>query len=90
MLDFIKSVIIGIVEGMTEFLPVSSTGHIILAESLMKIPGGALWTKSFTAVFDYAIQLGAIFAVIQLYFHKLNPFSAQKHHVNVSKLGVCG
>ena len=78
MLDFIKSVIIGIVEGMTEFLPVSSTGHIILAESLMKIPGGALWTKSFTAVFDYAIQLGAIFAVIQLYFHKLNPFSAQK------------
>lgn len=78
MLDFIKSVIIGIVEGMTEFLPVSSTGHIILAESLMQIPGGALWTKSFTAVFDYAIQLGAIFAVIQLYFHKLNPFSAQK------------
>lgn len=78
MLDFIKSIIIGIVEGITEFLPVSSTGHIILAESLMNIPGGAVWTKSFTAVFDYAIQLGAIFAVIQLYFHKLNPFSTHK------------
>ncbi|MCT8389110.1 undecaprenyl-diphosphate phosphatase [Leuconostoc holzapfelii] len=78
MLDFIKSIIIGIVEGITEFLPVSSTGHIILAESLMNIPGGAVWTKSFTAVFDYAIQLGAIFAVIQLYFHKLNPFSTRK------------
>lgn len=78
MFDFIKSIIIGIVEGLTEFLPVSSTGHIILAEALMKIPGGMLWTKSFTAVFDYAIQLGAIFAVIQLYFHKLNPFSPRK------------
>ena len=78
MFDFIKSIIIGIVEGLTEFLPVSSTGHIILAEALMKIPGGMVWTKSFTAVFDYAIQLGAIFAVIQLYFHKLNPFSPRK------------
>lgn len=78
MLDLIKSIIIGIVEGLTEFLPVSSTGHIILAETLMKIPGGAVWTKSFTPFFDYAIQLGAIFAVIQLYFNKLNPFSPQK------------
>lgn len=78
MLDLIKSIIIGIVEGITEFLPVSSTGHIILVSSLMNIPGGAVWTKSFTAVFDYTIQLGAIFAVIQLYFHKLNPFSSTK------------
>ncbi|MGX7052361.1 undecaprenyl-diphosphate phosphatase [Leuconostoc palmae] len=78
MFDFIKSIIIGIVEGITEFLPVSSTGHIILAEALMNIPSGSVWTKSFTAVFDYAIQLGAIFAVIQLYFHKLNPFSSRK------------
>ncbi|WP_294973976.1 undecaprenyl-diphosphate phosphatase [uncultured Leuconostoc sp.] len=78
MLDILKSIIIGIVEGITEFLPVSSTGHIILAESLMGIPGGKVWTSSFNAVFDYAIQLGAIFAVIQLYFHRLNPFSSQK------------
>jgi len=78
MLDLLKSLVIGIVEGLTEFLPVSSTGHIIIAESLMKIPSGAVWTKSFTNMFDYAIQLGAIFAVIQLYFKKLNPFSGTK------------
>ena len=78
MLDLLKSLVIGIVEGLTEFLPVSSTGHIIIAESFMNIPGGAVWTKSFTAMFDYAIQLGAIFAVIQLYFKKLNPFSPSK------------
>ena len=78
MLDILKSIIIGIVEGITEFLPVSSTGHIILAEALMGIPGGNVWTNSFKPVFDYAIQLGAIFAVIQLYFNRLNPFSPQK------------
>ncbi|MGY3743136.1 undecaprenyl-diphosphate phosphatase [Leuconostoc inhae] len=78
MLDILKSIIIGIVEGITEFLPVSSTGHIILAEALMGIPGGSVWTNSFKPVFDYAIQLGAIFAVIQLYFNRLNPFSSQK------------
>lgn len=78
MLDLLKSLVIGIVEGLTEFLPVSSTGHIIIAESLMNIPGGSVWTKSFTAMFDYAIQLGAIFAVIQLYSHKLNPFAPSK------------
>ncbi len=78
MLDILKSIIIGIVEGITEFLPVSSTGHIILAEALIGIPSGNVWTNSFTAVFDYAIQLGAIFAVIQLYFNRLNPFSQKK------------
>jgi undecaprenyl-diphosphatase len=78
MIDFIKSIVIGIVEGLTEFLPVSSTGHIIIAESFMNIPAGSVWTKAFTNVFDYVIQLGAIMAVIQLYFHKLNPFSPKK------------
>lgn len=78
MFDLIKAIIIGIIEGLTEFLPVSSTGHIILAEALMKIPSGNVWTKAFSSVFDYSIQLGAIFAVIQLYFDKLNPFSSKK------------
>ncbi|KRN74474.1 hypothetical protein IV73_GL001270 [Weissella kandleri] len=78
MIEIIKAIVIGIVEGLTEFLPVSSTGHIIIAESLMGIPGGKVWTKSFMNVFDYVIQLGAIMAVIQLYFHKLNPFSPSK------------
>lgn len=90
MFDFIKSIIIGIVEGLTEFLPVSSTGHIIIAESLMKIPGGAVWTKAFMNVFDYVIQLGAIMAVIQLYFHKLNPFSPKKMELKNNKLGNYG
>lgn len=78
MLDIIKSIIIGIIEGITEFLPVSSTGHIILAESVMHIPSGRVWTKSFTDMFSYVIQLGAILAVIQLYFHQLNPLSKLK------------
>ncbi|MDR3240930.1 MAG: undecaprenyl-diphosphate phosphatase [Lactobacillaceae bacterium] len=81
MFEIIKSIIIGIVEGLTEFLPVSSTGHIIIAESLMRIPGGIVWTKAFTGMFDYVIQLGAIMAVIQLYFHKLNPFSPRKNEI---------
>ncbi|MCM0581993.1 undecaprenyl-diphosphate phosphatase [Weissella diestrammenae] len=81
MLEIIKSIIIGIVEGLTEFLPVSSTGHIIIAESLMNIPSGSVWTKAFTSMFDYVIQLGAIMAVIQLYFHKLNPFSPRKNEI---------
>lgn len=80
IIEFIRSIIIGIVEGITEFLPVSSTGHIIIAESLMKIPGGVVWTKAFTDMFDYVIQLGAIMAVIQLYFTKLNPFTSKKSY----------
>ncbi|TYC48528.1 undecaprenyl-diphosphate phosphatase [Weissella muntiaci] len=80
MIEFIQSLIIGIVEGITEFLPVSSTGHIIIAESLMGLPAGAVWTKAFVNMFDYVIQLGAIMAVIQLYFTKLNPFASKKSY----------
>ena len=80
IIEFIQSLIIGIVEGITEFLPVSSTGHIIIAESLMGLPAGAVWTKAFVNMFDYVIQLGAIMAVIQLYFTKLNPFASKKSY----------
>ncbi|MBM7618042.1 undecaprenyl-diphosphatase [Weissella uvarum] len=78
MLELLKSLIVGIVEGITEFLPISSTGHIIIADALMGIPGGAVWTSAFTHMYEYVIQLGAIMAVIQLYFKKLNPFSPSK------------
>ncbi|KRN30496.1 undecaprenyl-diphosphate phosphatase [Weissella halotolerans] len=78
MIDLIKSAIVGIVEGITEFLPISSTGHIIIADAFLNIPGGPVWTKAFSHMYEYAIQLGAIMAVIQLYFHKLNPFSQRK------------
>ena len=74
MLDFIKVVILGIVEGITEWLPVSSTGHLILVGRVLK-PG---LSDAFMEMFDVVIQLGAIMAVVVLYFHKLNPFSPRK------------
>lgn len=74
MLDIFRAIIIGIVEGLTEFLPVSSTGHIDLVSQIVKIHQNA----DFLAMFEYVIQFGAILAVILLYFHKLNPFSFKK------------
>lgn len=81
LIELLKSMIIGIVEGITEFLPISSTGHIIITQAFLNIPGGELWTASFAHMYEYVIQLGAIMAVIQLYFHKLNPFSPKKSAV---------
>ncbi|MBS0950340.1 undecaprenyl-diphosphate phosphatase [Weissella minor] len=78
MIELLKSFIVGIVEGITEFLPISSTGHIIIADALMGIPGGNVWTPAFTHMYEYVIQLGAIMAVLQLYFTKLNPFAPSK------------
>lgn len=74
MLDIIKVIILGIVEGITEWLPVSSTGHLILVGDLLK-PG---LSDEFMEMFNVVIQLGAIMAVVVLYFHKLNPFSPRK------------
>lgn len=74
MLDFIKVIILGIVEGITEWLPVSSTGHLILLGDLL----APSMTDSFMEMFNVVIQLGAIMAVVVIYFHKLNPFSKKK------------
>ncbi|MFO0415578.1 MAG: undecaprenyl-diphosphate phosphatase, partial [Bacteroidota bacterium] len=69
-MNFIESIIIGIVEGLTEFLPVSSTGHMILAEKFLGIPN-----SDFTKLFTISIQLGAILSVVILYYKKfLAPF----------------
>ena len=76
MLDIIKVIILGIVEGITEWLPVSSTGHLILVGNVLK----PSMSDAFMEMFDVVIQLGAIMAVVVLYFHKLNPFSARKSH----------
>ena len=65
----IESIIIAIVEGLTEFLPISSTGHMIIAEKLLAIP-----STEFTKVFTVAIQLGAILAVVVLYWKKFFDF----------------
>lgn len=86
MLELIKATIIGIVEGLTEFLPVSSTGHIIIAEQFVHMRE----SKQFMDMFNYVIQFGAILAVIVLYFNKLNPFSGKKDAEEKNKLGFYG
>ena len=73
-LEFVKAVVLGIVEGITEWLPVSSTGHMILIDELLKLDVSAEFLEMFLVV----IQLGAILAVPTLFFAKLNPFSSKK------------
>lgn len=70
VLEILKVLVFGIVEGFTEWLPISSTGHMILLDELIHLNV----TKEFKDVFMVVIQLGAILAVVVLYFHKLNPF----------------
>ena len=72
--EFIKAILFGIVEGITEWLPISSTGHMILLEQFVKLNV----TPEFWKMFLVVIQLGAILAVVVLYFNKLNPFSMKK------------
>lgn len=72
--DLIKTVILGVVEGLTEWLPISSTGHMILVDEFIKLNV----TKQFMDMFLVVIQLGAILAVVVLNFEKLNPFSSWK------------
>ena len=74
MIDFIKSFILGIIEGITEWLPISSTGHMILFNEFTNTKSGFLTSD----VFLYVIQLGAILAIATLYFKKLNPFTLPK------------
>ena len=73
-IELLKAVLFGIVEGITEWLPVSSTGHIILLDQFVKLNV----SESFMELFEVVIQLGAILAVLILFFHKLNPFSPKK------------
>ena len=74
MIEILKAILFGIVEGITEWLPVSSTGHIILLDEFIALQG----SDEFKSMFDVVIQLGAILAVIVLFFHKLNPFALNK------------
>ena len=71
----LKTVILGIVEGITEWLPISSTGHLILVDEFINLNVSA----AFKEMFDVVIQLGAIMEVVVLYFHKLNPLSPKKN-----------
>lgn len=72
--EILKAVLFGIVEGVTEWLPVSSTGHLILLDEFIQLQA----SDEFKKMFDVVIQLGAILAVVVLFFHKLNPFSPKK------------
>jgi len=76
-MELIKTVILGIVEGLTEWLPISSTGHMILVDEFIKLDV----SKSFMDMFLVVIQLGAILAVVVLNFDRLNPFSGHKNSI---------
>lgn len=74
VLELLKSLFLGVVEGITEWLPISSTGHLILVDEFIKLNV----TTEFMDMYRYVIQLGAILAVLLLFFHRLNPFSPRK------------
>lgn len=73
-IEILKAVFLGVVEGITEWLPISSTGHMILVDELLQLSA----SEDFKEMFFVVIQLGAILAVVLLYFHKLNPFAPRK------------
>ena len=74
ILEILKVIFIGVVQGITEWLPISSTGHMILVDEIIKLN----ISTEFKDMFFVVIQLGSIMAVVVLYFHKLNPFSLKK------------
>lgn len=74
MIELLKVILLGIVEGITEWLPISSTGHLILVDEFVRLQASG----SFKEMFNVVIQLGAIMAVVVMYFHKLNPISPKK------------
>lgn len=74
LIEIIKTIILGIIEGVTEWLPISSTGHLILVNEIIQLDVSA----KFQEMFNVVIQLGAIMAVVLVYFNKLNPFAKNK------------
>ena len=74
MLEILKSIILGIIEGITEWLPISSTGHLILGDEFIKLGMG----EEFKEMFNVVIQLGAILAVVVIFWKKLWPFTLDK------------
>lgn len=75
MIDIIKSIILGIIEGITEWLPISSTGHLIIADEFIKLN----MSEAFMEMFNVVIQLGAILAVVVIYWKKIWPFTLNKN-----------
>ena len=83
LLEIIKTIILGVVQGITEWLPISSTGHMILVDAFkpLKVYADEVVNKEFVDMFMVVIQFGSILAVLLLYFHKLNPFSPKKDNI---------
>ena len=81
-IEILKSIFFGIVEGITEWLPISSTGHLILVEEFVQYKDQ---NEVFMSMFNVVIQLGAILAVMVIYFNKLNPFKPGKTKVEVRR-----
>ena len=83
IIEFLKAVLYGILEGITEWLPVSSTGHLILLEEILPLKIapelGERFAEEYFSMFEVVIQLGAILAVVVTFFGKLNPFSPKKN-----------
>ena len=75
-MEYLKVILYGVIEGITEWLPISSTGHLILAEKLLALP----YPEEFLSMFRVVIQLGAILAVVVLYFPRLWPFTTDPRH----------
>ena len=84
MIEILKSILFGIVEGVTEWLPISSTGHLILLNELVQLNV----SEEFQSMFDVVIQLGAILAVCALFFRKLNPFDRDKTDIQKKQTWV--
>ena len=81
LIELLKVIFLGIVEGITEWLPISSTGHMILLDEFIKLN----ITEEFKEMFFVVIQLGAILAVVFLYFKKLMPFDIVNKRITVKK-----
>ncbi|MBR4361785.1 MAG: undecaprenyl-diphosphate phosphatase [Ruminococcus sp.] len=82
ILEFLKSFILGVVEGITEWLPVSSTGHLILVDEFLrlKVSDDPDANEAFIKMFDVVIQLGAIMAVVVIFWKKLIPFASKENN----------
>lgn len=83
-IEVLKAVILGIVEGITEWLPISSTGHLILVDEFLKLNV----TDSFKEMFDVVVQLGAIMAVVIIFWKKLFPFGKKDNNCPLSSDGI--
>ena len=81
-IEIIKAIIFGVIEGITEWLPVSSTGHLILLDEFLSLNVApsldATFADEYMSMFEVVIQLGAILAVVVMFFGKLNPFAPSK------------